>query len=163
MTGSFSQLVDSWNALWQSVGGAPLFTYVIVAVSVSAAILASMGMRRLWPVKPRGFHYDQSAAQWARPHFPEPQRRIAAYVAQLIHEQLGVDIADLEPATHFVNDLGMDDLEPLELLMAVESDLAITISEEDAERLATITGLIEYLHERVESTNQPSMTQESRR
>jgi acyl carrier protein len=50
-----------------------------------------------------------------------------------------------------VIDLEMDDLEPVELLMALESDLAITIPEEEADRLQTVAGLIEYLHERVES------------
>jgi hypothetical protein len=43
-------------------------------------------------VKPRGFHYEQSSGALGQVTLSEPQRRIAAYVVQLIHEQLGVDM-----------------------------------------------------------------------
>jgi len=157
MTVNLSQLVDSWNAFWKSVGGAPPFTYVVVAVSVLAAIFASRGMRRLWPVKPRGFHYGKAAERWARSRFPEEQRAIAAYVVELIHEQLGVWTAELERATNFSSDLGMDDLESMDLLTALEADLATTIPREDYELLLTIGDLIEYLYGAIEKSESRSL------
>jgi acyl carrier protein len=154
MTGSILQLVDYWTLLWQRIGGAPLLEYLIVAVSVAAAVLATIGQRRLWPRKPRGFHYGKQAAAWAHSRFPEEQRPIAAYVAQLMCEQFGVSLAHLEPSTHIIDDLGMVDLEPVEFLMALETDLAIAIPEKDgAENLATLGGVVEYLHTRVEVPN----------
>src|SRR5436190_18178822 len=99
MTGSFSQLVDYWSVLWQYLGGEPLTMYLMVAISVGAAVLAAVGKRRIFPNRPKGFHSGREAAGWARSRFPEEQRTIAAYVAQLMREHFGATLADLEPGT----------------------------------------------------------------
>jgi len=51
--------------------------------------------------------------------------------------------------TDIVGDLRMDDLEPVELLMALEEELGIVIPEEDCEPLSKVGNLVEYLHRRL--------------
>ena len=78
-------------------------------------------------------------------------------MVELIHEQLGVWTAELERATNFCSDLGMDDLESMDLLTALEADLATTIPREDYELLLTIGDLIEYLSGAIEKSESNSL------
>ena len=100
--------------------------------------------RQLFP-KP-GIRLSVKAAQWAESRFPEEVRPVAAYLGDLLCAHWGVELAQLEPHTRFVEDLGMDDLEPVELLMALEEDLHIKIPDEDAARMTQLSQLVEYLH-----------------
>jgi acyl carrier protein len=59
-------------------------------------------------------------------------------VKQIIVEQLGVDEAEVTPTAHFVDDLGADSLDIVELVMAFEEQFEIEIPDEDAEKIATV-------------------------
>jgi acyl carrier protein len=66
-------------------------------------------------------------------------------VKQIIVEQLGVDEAEVTPAASFVDDLGADSLDTVELVMAFEEAFAIEIPDEDAEKIRTVKDTIEYI------------------
>ncbi len=66
-------------------------------------------------------------------------------VKQIIVEQLGVDEAEVTPTAHFIDDLGADSLDIVELVMAMEERFEIEIPDEDAEKLQTVKDAIDYI------------------
>ena len=66
-------------------------------------------------------------------------------VKQIIVEQLGVDEAEVTPTASFVDDLGADSLDTVELVMAFEEAFDIEIPDEDAEKITTVKDAIEYI------------------
>ena len=67
-------------------------------------------------------------------------------VIDLIVDQLGVDADNVDPSKHFIDDLGADSLDTVELVMAFEEEFEIEIPDEDAEKLETVGNAIEYLN-----------------
>jgi len=70
---------------------------------------------------------------------------IADRVKQIIVEQLGVDAAEVTPQAHFVNDLGADSLDTVELVMALEEEFDTEIPDEQAEKIQTVGQAIDYI------------------
>jgi acyl carrier protein len=70
---------------------------------------------------------------------------VDAKVKKIISEQLGVPESDVKPEASFVNDLGADSLDTVELVMALEEEFGIEIPDEDAEKIATVQNAIEYI------------------
>ena len=70
---------------------------------------------------------------------------IADRVKQIIVEQLGVDSAEVTPNAHFVNDLGADSLDTVELVMALEEEFDTEIPDEQAEKIQTVGQAIDYI------------------
>ncbi|HAA77233.1 TPA: acyl carrier protein [Candidatus Latescibacteria bacterium] len=70
-------------------------------------------------------------------------------VIDLIVDQLGVDADNVEPEAHFIDDLGADSLDTVELVMAFEEEFDIEIPDDDAEKLETVGNAIEYLNKRL--------------
>lgn len=66
-------------------------------------------------------------------------------VKQIIVEQLGVDEAQVDKTASFVDDLGADSLDVVELVMAFEEAFGMEVPEEDAEKLKTVGDAIEYI------------------
>ena len=66
-------------------------------------------------------------------------------VKQIIVEQLGVDEAEVTPTAHFVDDLGADSLDIVELVMAFEEAFEIEIPDEDAEKIQTVKEATDYI------------------
>ena len=66
-------------------------------------------------------------------------------VKQIIVEQLGVDEAEVTPTASFVDDLGADSLDTVELVMAFEESFGIEIPDEDAEKIATVKDAVDYI------------------
>ena len=66
-------------------------------------------------------------------------------VKEIIVEQLGVDPAQVTPEASFVNDLGADSLDTVELVMALEEEFNLEIPDEEAEKIATVGQAIEYI------------------
>ncbi len=66
-------------------------------------------------------------------------------VKQIIVEQLGVDAAEVTPNAHFVNDLGADSLDTVELVMALEEEFDTEIPDEQAEKIQTVGQAIDYI------------------
>ena len=73
-------------------------------------------------------------------------------VKQIVVEQLGVDEAEVTPTAHFVDDLGADSLDIVELVMAFEEAFEIEIPDEDAEKIATVKDAIDYVQSHVKSS-----------
>ena len=66
-------------------------------------------------------------------------------VKQIVVEQLGVDEAEVTPSASFVDDLGADSLDTVELVMAFEEAFDIEIPDEDAEKIKTVKDAIDYI------------------
>jgi acyl carrier protein len=73
------------------------------------------------------------------------EANIADRVKQIIVEQLGVDAAEVTPNAHFVNDLGADSLDTVELVMALEEEFDTEIPDEQAEKIQTVGQAIDYI------------------
>jgi acyl carrier protein len=67
-------------------------------------------------------------------------------VKQIIVEQLGVDEGEVTPNASFVDDLGADSLDTVELVMAFEEAFEIEIPDEDAEKIRTVKDAIDYIN-----------------
>ena len=70
---------------------------------------------------------------------------IESKVKALIMENLGADAAVITPQASFVNDLGADSLDTVELVMALEEEFDIEIPDEDAEKIQTVGQAIDYI------------------
>ena len=66
-------------------------------------------------------------------------------VKQIIVEQLGVDEAEVTPTASFVDDLGADSLDQVELVMAFEEAFDLDIPDEDAEKITTVKDAVSYI------------------
>jgi acyl carrier protein len=66
-------------------------------------------------------------------------------VKQIIVEQLGVDESQVDPSASFVDDLGADSLDIVELVMAFEEAFDLDIPDEDAEKIKTVKDAIDYI------------------
>ena len=70
---------------------------------------------------------------------------IAEQMKEIIAEKLSVDIEDVTPQASFVEDLGADSLDLVELIMTMEEAFNIDISDEDAGKLVTVQDAIQYV------------------
>ena len=66
-------------------------------------------------------------------------------VKDIVADNLGVDREKITPETSFVNDLGADSLDTVELVMAFEEGFSIEIPDEDAEKIQTVKDAITYI------------------
>ena len=66
-------------------------------------------------------------------------------VKEIIAEQLGVKKEEIRPESSFVDDLGADSLDTVELIMKMEEEFDIEIPDEEAEKLKTVGNVVEYL------------------
>lgn len=71
-------------------------------------------------------------------------------VKSKIAEQLSIDENEITMESGFVDDLGADSLDIVELIMALEEEFDIEIPDEDAEKIATVGDVVEYIKARVE-------------
>jgi acyl carrier protein len=74
---------------------------------------------------------------------------LEAKMKELIVQQLGVSASEVVPEAKFVDDLGADSLDLVELVMALEDEYGIEISDEDAEKIVTVGDALKYIQEHV--------------
>jgi acyl carrier protein len=79
------------------------------------------------------------------PSAMETVKQIVEKLKQIIREQLGVEEDEITPTASFVEDLGADSLDTVELVMAVEEAFDIEIPDKDAEKMRTVQDLIDYI------------------
>ena len=76
------------------------------------------------------------------------EKSVADRVKEIIVEQLGVNPDQVTPEAKFIEDLGADSLDTVELVMAFEEEFGAEIPDEDAEKLQTVGDVIKYIEER---------------
>lgn len=72
-------------------------------------------------------------------------------VVEIVAEQLGADKEKIKPETHFVNDLGADSLDVVELVMELEEEFDISIPDDAAEKIQTIGQAVEFIENAAKS------------
>jgi len=69
---------------------------------------------------------------------------------KIIAEQLSVSEEEVVPEASFIDDLNADSLDLVELIMSLEEEFSVKISDEDAEQIRTVQNAMDYLHEHAE-------------
>jgi len=72
-------------------------------------------------------------------------------IKSIIAEQLGVKKEEIKPESSFIDDLGADPLDTVELVMALEEEFGIEIPDEDAEKMTTVGDAIKYIEEKAKN------------
>lgn len=72
-------------------------------------------------------------------------------VKAIVVEQLGVETGEVSPQSKFVEDLGADSLDVVELVMALEEEFDLEIPDEDAEKIVTVGEAVKYIEGHVEA------------
>lgn len=75
---------------------------------------------------------------------------VLSKVKEIVVDQLGVDEDDVSLDASFIDDLGADSLDIVELIMAFEEEFDIEIPDDDAEKITTVGEAVEYIESRVE-------------
>ena len=70
---------------------------------------------------------------------------VAEKVKSIIAEQLGVKIEEVKPEASFIDDLGADSLDTVELIMALEEEFDMEIPDEQAEKIKTVAEALDYV------------------
>ncbi len=70
-------------------------------------------------------------------------------VKDLIVDQIGVDASKVTREASFINDLGADSIDIVELIMALEEEFGITISDEDAQKIRTVGDAVDYINSKL--------------
>jgi acyl carrier protein len=86
----------------------------------------------------------------------EENKELFTKVKQIISEQLGVDEDEVTTTASFVDDLGADSLDQVELVMALEEKFEIEIPDDDAEKLRTVQDAIDYIEKHAKATSKKS-------
>lgn len=77
------------------------------------------------------------------------EKSVERRVIEIIVEQLGVSEEEVTLEASFVDDLGADSLDLVELIMAMEEEFGLEISDEDAEKIQTVQDVVNYITEHV--------------
>ncbi|MEE8317561.1 MAG: acyl carrier protein [Candidatus Omnitrophota bacterium] len=73
---------------------------------------------------------------------------VAEKVKSIIAEQLGVKQEEVTPEASFIDDLGADSLDTVELVMALEEEFGIEIPDEDAEKITNVSDVVKYIEQK---------------
>jgi acyl carrier protein len=92
-------------------------------------------------ISPEFFRTEVSSVH-GRQHHRSPSKKI-------IEDQLGVSAEQVTNEASFIDDLGADSLDTVELVMALEEEFDIEIPDEDAEKMTTVQAAIDYLEQKV--------------
>ena len=67
-------------------------------------------------------------------------------VKKIVSDQLGKDVEEIQSDSSFVDDLGADSLDTVELVMALEEEFDLEIADEDAEKISTVNEAVSYIN-----------------
>ena len=79
---------------------------------------------------------------------PQLEQEVVVKVKKIVANQLGKSEEEVSPEASFIEDLGADSLDLVELVMAMEDEFGLEVSDEDAERMITVQDAINYILER---------------
>ena len=68
-------------------------------------------------------------------------------VKKIVSDQLGKDVEEIQSDSSFVDDLGADSLDTVELVMALEEEFDLEIADEDAEKISTVNEAVSYIND----------------
>lgn len=91
---------------------------------------------------------------------PKQQAWLRSRIVAVVAEQLGVPEKEIKDTSRFVEDLGADSLDRLELVMSLEDELDIEVTDEEAERITSVEETLAFAH--VKLTNQIHNTEYSK-
>ncbi|QED22834.1 acyl carrier protein [Candidatus Deianiraea vastatrix] len=74
---------------------------------------------------------------------------INSRVLKIVSDQVGVSESDIKLESSFIEDLGADSLDTVELVMALEEEFSIEIPDEDAEKIRTVQNVVDYISKKV--------------
>ena len=77
------------------------------------------------------------------------EKAVEKKVIEIIVEQLGVSAEEVALEASFIDDLGADSLDLVELIMAMEEEFGLEISDEDAEKIQTVQDVVNYISEHI--------------
>ena len=77
-----------------------------------------------------------------------PEKSISEKVKDIIVEQLGVNPEQVTDTASFIEDLGADSLDTVELVMAFEEEFGVEVPDEDAEKLQTVGNVVDYIEKK---------------
>jgi acyl carrier protein len=77
------------------------------------------------------------------------EKTVERRVIEIIVEQLGVSEEEVTMEASFIDDLGADSLDLVELIMAMEEEFSLEISDEDAEKILTVQDVVNYINEHI--------------
>lgn len=75
-------------------------------------------------------------------------------VKQIVMDQLGIEASEVSPSASFVEDLGADSLDRVELIMAFEEAFGMEITDQEAEKIATVQDAVDYVQKNAKSVQQ---------
>ncbi len=75
-------------------------------------------------------------------------------VKQIVVDQLGIEASEVSPSASFVEDLGADSLDRVELIMAFEEAFGMEITDQEAEKIATVQDAVDYIQKNAKSVQQ---------
>ncbi len=91
-------------------------------------------------------------SEWTREQIEEK-------VIDIVCKQLAAEKSKVKPETSFVNDLGADSLDTVELVMEVEETFGISVPDEDATKIQTVKDIVDYIEKRLQSQQQSQSAQ----
>ncbi len=77
------------------------------------------------------------------------EKSVERRVIEIIVEQLGVSAEEVTLEASFIDDLGADSLDLVELIMAMEEEFELEISDEDAEKIQTVQDVVNYINQHI--------------
>jgi len=86
---------------------------------------------------------------WPQPSQCSTPSGLMTIVRVLLADHLGIPIQRIKPQSAIIKDLGADDLDQVELVMAVEEDFSLEIPDDDAERIVTVRDMADYLNSKI--------------
>ena len=95
-----------------------------------------------------GFLATEGSVKELSPELFIRQILVEDKIKALIAEQLGVKPEEVTPEASFIDDLGADSLDTVELIMALEEEFSVEIPDEDAEKMTTVGDAIKYVNEK---------------